>query len=78
MHTDGDIINTERSIIGLRTEGQVPILCASPKDATFGEFHRLASADHPALGHVVAFENEGNLAGTHDADGNGWLFGSER
>ena len=51
------------------------VLRTAPEDATLGELHRLGTADHLALGHILALELEGDLVGTHDADGDRGLLG---
>ena len=75
VHADGDVVEREVGIVGLGTGGEVTVLRASPEDATLGELHRLGTADHLALGHILALEFEGDLVGTHDADGDRGLLG---
>ena len=74
VDTDGDILKLERGVAGLRRERQVTILGAPPKNTTLGELNRLRSCDDLTLGHIRLVEGEGDLVGSHDANGDVGLF----
>lgn len=68
IDTNGDIVQRERSLITLRSEGKFAILIAPPEDTTLAELHLLIAGERLTLSSIRSVEGEGNLLGRNDAD----------
>ena len=65
VNADGHVVERERGILGVETEGEFAILIATPKNTSLGELHRLFALKGLALGGVWGIEEEGYLLSAH-------------
>ena len=68
VHTNGHIIERERSIITLRMESKFTILVTIPQDTSLGELHGLFPFHLRTLGQIRFVEYEMNLLCRYDSD----------
>ena len=67
VYADGHILQRERGIRTLWTEGEMTIQSASPQDAAFRELHHLLACNLLALGYIGTVQRESDLLSAHDA-----------